>query len=462
MVIVERYIPGHRAWRLLSTPLVTTQTINQAWQEGVRNTNLLLDSNKNPFPGYGTHITGINRTADFAIGYDAGPQNNFSLKIHDRARATTAVDGYQGIQHLYPGKGTDTLLNFLQGYMLFVRGSRSTNMNLNTTAPPSNTVLRAQGFLKTGTQPGVLTLDGFNVIGNPFAATIDMRRIEKTGGVSNFFYLYDTRLGTIGDFQTFLWNGTNYVPLIGGGSYATPYATPGSTNFIQSGHAFFVQSVGTGSVIIKEAAKELTTNSMIFSPVEQKQELRTNLYTVNTSASLLDAALTQFSDDGNNAVDGDDATKISAISGGTYLGMLRDGKNLVIERRKTITANDTIFYNLMSASKRNYRFEFIADHINAGDVANGFLEDAYLKTNTPVNLNGTTTVDFTVNADAASSAHNRFRLIFEVKLIVLPLPATIHLRAKLQNRDIVVEWTTENEENITSYEVETSANGLQF
>ncbi len=107
---------------------------------------------------------------------------------------------------------------------------------------------------------------------------------------------------------------------------------------------------------------------MIFSPVEQMQELRTNLYAVNTSANLLDAALTQFSDDGNNAVDGDDATKISAISGGTYLGMLRDGKNLVIERRKTITVNDTIFYNLMSASKRNYRFEFIADHINAGDL----------------------------------------------------------------------------------------------
>ena len=93
----------------------------------------------------------------------------------------------------------------------------------------------------------------------------------------------------------------------------------------------------------------------------------------------------------------------------------------------------------------------------------GFLEDAYLKTSTPVNLNGTTTIDFTVNADAASAAPDRFRLVFKAKFIVLPLPFTFkNVRANLQNNDIAVEWITENEENIKSYDVETSANGLQF
>ena len=45
-VIVERYIPGHRAWRLLTTPVVNTQTINQAWQEGVVNHNINLSGRK--------------------------------------------------------------------------------------------------------------------------------------------------------------------------------------------------------------------------------------------------------------------------------------------------------------------------------------------------------------------------------------------------------------------------------
>ena len=116
----------------------------------------------------------------------------------------------------------------------------------------------------------------------------------------------------------------------------------------------------------------------------------------------------------------------------------------------------------MTASKRNYRFEFIVDKLDA-DVAAGFLEDAYLKTSVPVNPNGTTTVDFTVNADAASAAPDRFRLVFVPKLIVLSSPFIFKdLRAKIQNNNISVEWITENEEDIKTYEVETSTNGQEF
>jgi hypothetical protein len=347
--------------------------------------------------------------------------------------------------------------------MLFVRGDRNTNMNLGPAAPPSNTVLRAKGTLKTG-QLSIPTVDSFNVIGNPFAATIDMRRINRAGGVSEFFYLWDSRLASVGGFQTFGKNlAGDYEAVPGGGSYAAPYGDASMYNFIQSGQAFFVESTGTGSVTIKEEAKDLTSNSMIFSPVTQGQQLRTNLYAVSTSTPLLDATLTQFTNDGNNAVDMKDAKKIPGMSGGTQLGMLREGKNLIIERRKSIAVNDTIFYNLMSASKRNYRFEFIADNLNlTGDVVSGFLEDAYLKTVTPVDLNDTTRIDFTVNADAASSAFDRFRLVFVAKFIVLASPFTFKNVRAVQNDNIAVEWITQNEEDITSYDVETSANGQQF
>ena len=37
-VTVERFFPERRAWRFVTAPVNSTQTINEAWQEGVVNT----------------------------------------------------------------------------------------------------------------------------------------------------------------------------------------------------------------------------------------------------------------------------------------------------------------------------------------------------------------------------------------------------------------------------------------
>jgi len=97
--------------------------------------------------------------------------------------------------------------------------------------------------------------------------------------------------------------------------------------------------------------------------------------------------------------------------------------------------------------------------------ANGNGRTINLASNTSLNLFGAADAAsvFTVNTDAESAATDRFRLVFEAKVIILPLPFTFkNLRANLQNNDIAVEWITENEENIESYDVEISANGQQF
>ena len=60
-VTVECYISSRKAWRLLSVPTNTAQTINQTWQEGS------TGNNSNPVPGYGIQITGAGGTA---AGFD--------------------------------------------------------------------------------------------------------------------------------------------------------------------------------------------------------------------------------------------------------------------------------------------------------------------------------------------------------------------------------------------------------
>ena len=54
-VTVERYISAHKAWRLLSVPTNTTQTTQQAWQEG-------CGANLDCVAGFGTQITGAGGT----------------------------------------------------------------------------------------------------------------------------------------------------------------------------------------------------------------------------------------------------------------------------------------------------------------------------------------------------------------------------------------------------------------
>ena len=52
-VTVERYISARKAWRFLSIPTNTTQTVKQTWQEGG------VNNSSNPVAGYGIQITGL-------------------------------------------------------------------------------------------------------------------------------------------------------------------------------------------------------------------------------------------------------------------------------------------------------------------------------------------------------------------------------------------------------------------
>ena len=90
----------------------------------------------------------------------------------------------------------------------------------------------------------------------------------------------------------------------------------------------------------------------------------------------------------------------------------------------------------------------------------GFLEDNYLHTRTPLNLSGSTVVNFNIVNIAGSYANDRFRIVF-APAVVLPVTFT-SVKAYRQDKNINVEWKVENEMNMKQYEVEKSTNGTQF
>lgn len=192
-------------------------------------------------------------------------------------------------------------------------------------------------------------------------------------------------------------------------------------------------------------------------------QFRSNLYIVSKDGStvLMDGALTQFDSGYSNNLDGMDARKMSNFS--ENWGMLRGTTTLVIERRHSIVNTDSVFFRMWNMHIINYQVEFIVSNLNKlGRI--GVLEDKFLHTSTPVDLNGTTHVNFSVTGDPASAASDRFRVIFtNLPSIGGPLPLTYtYVNAYQQNNSVNIDWKTANEINVKQYDIERSSDGTNF
>jgi hypothetical protein len=448
-VIVERYFSAKRAWRFLAVPTNTTQNFHQAWQENMPQGST---TQTNP-PGYGTQVT-HHLVPTVANGFDYDSPDGPSVKKYNPSAGGTYAP-YVGISTTFE------LMATREGLMTFVRGDRR---SAGLGATPYPTVLRTKGGLITGNQNYAVNAGAFTSIGNPYAAPLDMRQIAKTS--TEFFYLWDPALGGsngLGAFQTFsIGAGGNYYPTPGGGSYpagGTPY------NYIHSGLAFFVQGdTGPGSLSITENSKAASAsagNLSLYRPLSDKTtQIRTNLYAIGAdgSTSLVDGTLDQFADNYNNAIDKIDAKKMPNVS--ENLSIKVDNQLLAIERRNTVTVDDTIQLNMLKMKVKSYRFELIGQ--NFGPTVTAFIEDSRTNSRRQIDLNGTTTYDFSVVNEPSSWNPTRFRIVLK-QSAQGPLPITLrYVKAYPLNSDISVDWEISDEKNIQYYEVEKSTDGRQF
>ena len=443
-VTVERYIPARKAWRILSIPTNTSQTVKQSWQEGATSTS------SNPVPGYGTQLIS-NLSTWSANGFDIYSSGGASMKTYD-----VPTNTFTGLTSTANGIANSS------GYFIFIRGDRTAN---TYTSPTTSTVLRTKGNLYVNDQPAItVPANKFVSIGNPYASAVNMSFITKTAGVKDFFYIWDPKLaGTsgYGAYQTFSNDGNDdYVVTPGDGSYG-----PSGTiyNYIESGLGFLVQgdSLSGGILTFKENAKGVSNGQIgKVASGSKKPSLHVNIYGVNadSSAYMDDGFLVNYDDSYSNAVDNLDAIKSTNTS--ENLSIKNGSKLLVIERRHTIVQSDTLLFNLTNVKAQHYRFELIADRLSRPGLA-GFLQDNYFHTSTPLNMNGSTMVDFNIVNIPGSYAANRFQVVFNQSFGTLPVTFT-SVKAYKKDKNISVEWKVDNENNIKQYEVEKSADGANF
>lgn len=190
-------------------------------------------------------------------------------------------------------------------------------------------------------------------------------------------------------------------------------------------------------------------------------QMRTNLYIIDPDGThvLMDGTLTQYDIIYSNEVDAGDARKLSNSS--VNFGMIRNSTVLIIEKRLSMQETDTIFFKMWGMGQYNYQLDLIGYNLYSPGMI-GVLEDKYLGTKTPLELNDSTKFTFSVNADAASKAQDRFRIIFSMqKFSLMPLTFT-YMKAFPLDKMVAVNWKTEAGTNIRKYVIERSGGDMNF
>jgi hypothetical protein len=121
---------------------------------------------------------------------------------------------------------------------------------------------------------------------------------------------------------------------------------------------------------------------------------------------------------------------------------------------------DTIHLALYSTKEQAYRFNFKPSNLQKLKVQ-PFLYDQYLHAYQPIPVDANSSINFTIGAEAASKAMDRFRIVFRKvqrkNMLITELAA-----GNKADRTIGISWKVENEADVKQYEIERSADGLLF
>ena len=187
-------------------------------------------------------------------------------------------------------------------------------------------------------------------------------------------------------------------------------------------------------------------------------QIRSNLYIVgpDKSTTLMDGNLTQYDSSYSNEIDGKDARKMSNFS--ENWGMLRGERVYVVERRHTMTANDSIFFKMWNMRIITYQLELIPFNLDYNG-RQAVLVDKYLNSQTLINLKDTSRIPFSVTKDVLSLASDRFTLIFSFPELPLKIVKT---EIAVKHKAVDVSWETDGFSDKSIFEIQRSTNGIDF
>jgi hypothetical protein len=414
-ILIERFIPAGdnntRAYRLLTSAVNSTGSINANWQEAAVTTAV---GNGNPNPGYGIHITG-GLTAD---GFDQSGTGNPSMFIFDNSNGNNTADQNDDWSSL-----ANTNLKTLkagEAYLTFVRGDRSIDLTVNSPTP-NNTTLRSIGDLhigtkifssaNNGTEPEYILSDQadfYSLLGNPYQAIVDFRDLDLVNVNSNFHWVWDPNVGVRGNYVTLDFTDSN--PDVVTNNNVNSQAN----QYIQPGQSFFVQTIvddETTSLTFNEDDKDTSGGTTMVFSEQSNPAISLLLYSTDAFTSgnrESDGLFLKFNSSNNNDIDLMDADKF--FGSDENLARLHGNDYLSIENRAMPV--DAEVLALFTTGYIEDQYTFVANAFNVQNNFEAYLLDNYTGTQTQLN-EGATQVNYSVDANIPESvASDRFSVIF--------------------------------------------------
>jgi hypothetical protein len=389
-IIVQRFLANpltERRYRYLASPV--TNSFVSDWKNEIEITGTFTDPSTGTADG-----TTINST-------------NPSMFTYNEATTGNRDQGYLA----YPSSGLSSAaaLTNGKGYALFVRRSyRST---------PTVTI-DTRGTLKTGnvslpfsyTNNGNINEDGWNLLGNPYAAPISWPAIKALNvtGLTNTVYLKDNvgiGSGGAGTFVTH--DGTT--------------GTNGFNGFIASGQAFFVKATASGSIPLTEAQK---TTSATFYKTTLPNIVRIQVQ--KEGEGLGDDAVIYFKEGAGNGANGkygalkyrNDVINFSTFNGDT-------ASQLAINAMAPLACESKVVgLSLETPQTGSYNFRF-SDFADFDASASIVLRDLF--TGNTVDIRTNPNYSFQVSSDASTQGNKRFQLVFNMQAPAKPIAKDIAL-----------------------------------
>ena len=445
-VTVERFLINQgRKWRLITAPLKgsTNNSVFYNWQNNGTVIVFYKEQNDGTVTvkdGYGTDIWGPN----------GNPANNGLQQILNSSHSLRRFNNSTGTWTSITNTFTETLFtsSLNKAFLLFATHPYGLATNgqglVNPDYPQITTTLKATGNLITGDVNYTdVPATGFYIVGNPYASPIDFKTVlndAANSGIDKKIWFIDPTIGSSGAYVT--WDDVN------GYSFYDTTRNPGAssnpssqTTIIQSGEAFFVKSTGTATTLtIKETHKASTNSNAVFNRTTKNtaditsERIRVLLEKQENSVwNKKDAIVVGFYVGGNSAYDGKDVQKLSNPN--ETLSFITDTRSLSSEHRAPIQDKDSLTLKIaQTTANTNYKLKIFTEDFTFSGQA--FLEDTFLKTSTPIALDGSIfEYEFQITPDALSSG-NRFKINFKaeaalgttnpnaLKLIVYPNPTT--------------------------------------
>ena len=412
-VVVERYMSANRAYRFVSTPLTTTSSIHENWQESASS------ALNNPKPGFGTHITG---SLTGENGFDASGSGSPSLFTLDTNN-----------QAFIPVTNTDQNILFAgDAYLIFVRGDRSIDLTTNN-LDPNETVIRTKGSIFKGsyTNTNFSTVAGsFGLFGNPYQSSVNMNNAlaNSTNLNSNQYYVYDPTLADYGAYVTvMLPSGTTF------GGNANQYLQPGQSAQIAT------LANGPASITFSETDKAPGEHSTTFrnSFLAENHYIVGQLFTkesYNSGGSIYDSFGLFFRTDFDSNITEQDAVK--AFNFGENIGILTNNETYSLQQRTFPLETEEIQLVINNFNHDNYTLILEVAGMENQTV---FLKDNFTGLSQELSI-GMTAYSFAIDDDLeASFAHNRFYLYFEEN--------SLNTKDKQNEKDLRIYPNPTNSEN---------------